>query len=126
MKTLAIIVLAFLMVLPSALQAQDVPPPGSVWSAAWLYRATGSPDDRMSIGATNRLKTFTRVLNRWSVDFDAYAGVTFIAKAPVAALLLGARRSIADQVDLYLGAGVVVSQGNPTALAGSVGVTVRF
>lgn len=105
----------------------EPPAPGSVWSASYLYRLTGEPGDRAAAGAQNRLKTFTNVLGRgWSLDLDAFAGLTLQRAAPVTAFLVGTRKKLANEVEGYLGGGFAVTQGQPSSLVVGAGITVRF
>jgi hypothetical protein len=105
---------------------QDPEPPREDWGGGIMIRAGGDKADRTSFGLFKLLTPLTG--RKSSVDFslDGFAGATLRKSVPVAAVTLGARKKLFDQLSLGLHVGFVTTQGLPIDLCFGGSANVRF
>jgi hypothetical protein len=109
-----------------SVKLQDPEPQPMGWAGAYVFRLTGDKEDRASCGALRNITPLTGVAGKFTLNLDGYAGLSLRKSVPVAALLLGAKFKLADQVDLSAHAGATIAGGQPTGLAIGVSAFVRF
>jgi hypothetical protein len=93
------------------------------WSGA-LYYNLKTRDS--SVVALTKLTDFSRVLGKFSLELDGFAGVALNGQLGVAGFTVGRSFPIADQVSAFAGAAVAVSSGRPVSVGFVAGVSVRF
>lgn len=105
---------------------QDPEPPREDWGGGIMVRAGGDKEDRTSFGLFKLLTPLTG--RKSSIDFslDGFAGATLKKSVPVAAVTLGARKKLFDQLSLGLHIGFVTTQGLPIDLCFGGSANVRF
>lgn len=76
---------------------------------------------------TTRVTTLTNVFgNGFSLDVDAFGGVNLKNSAPVAGFMVVRRAKAADNLTVFFGPGVSVSNGQPVGFGVCAGFTLRF
>lgn len=106
------------------------PPPTRTWTAAYMYRVTGEPEDRASAGVLTQITPLTNVLGKYTLSLDGYGGFTLRNAAPVLATVIGATFKAADQVTISLHGGIQYTVGEvftlPNGIVVGIGIGVKF
>lgn len=77
--------------------------------------------------ATTQIGTVNNVLGKgFSLDVDAFAGMTWRTNVPVTGILVGRRFALADEVQSYFGIGGRIAQGQNFAPVAAAGASWRF
>lgn len=112
-----------------AVHVQDLPPapsPGTVYSAAYVWRLAGEKDDRGSAGVMTKFKTFEDVIRGVPIEVSGYGGMTLVRKVPVTGFYAGIRKSLGKDISIYAAVGASIAQGGTWAPSLGAQFSVRF